>query len=331
MNLPPGMRAAGQPLARIYSQQRPQNMAMQATALLADFIAHIRDERRFSPRSVEAYQRDIAAFLGFLAQHLESEVSGADLAALEPRDLRAYLAHRRQGADALSDRSIARALAAIRSFYRFLDRRKGFGNTRLALVRGPRLKELLPRPVSEDAASALIAEAEQEDARPWIAARDTAVLTLIYAGGLRISEALSLSGADHPLPETLRIRGKGGKERLVPMLPAAREAIARYAALAPFALAKDEPLFRAVRGGALSPRSVQLLMSNLRARLNLPPSATPHALRHAFATHLLAHGGDLRAIQELLGHESLSTTQRYAGVDFFSLEAAYASAHPRAK
>ncbi len=304
---------------------------MHAIALLQDFIAHVRDERRFSPRSVEAYERDIAAFLGFLANHLETEVSGEDLAALEPRDLRAYLAHRRQGDSALSDRSIARALAAIRSFYRFLDRRKGLSNTRLALVRGPRLKQLLPRPVSESAAAALIDEAEGEDERPWIAARNAAVLTLIYAGGLRISEALGLTGADHPLPETLRIRGKGGKERLVPMLPAAREAIARYAALAPFALSADAPLFRAVRGGALSPRTVQLLMSDLRARLGLPPSATPHALRHSFATHLLAHDGDLRAIQELLGHESLSTTQRYADVDFFSLEASYASAHPRAK
>lgn len=304
---------------------------MSAAALLDDFIAHIRDERRFSPNSVKAYERDLAAFLAFLAGHLGGAPTAGDLAALAPRDLRAYLAYRRQGENALGDRSLARALAAIRSFYRYLDRRKGIANASLALVRGPRLKQLLPRPVSEPAAAALIEESERLDARPWIAARDAAVLTLIYAAGLRIGEALSLTGADHPLPETLRIRGKGGKERLVPMLAATREAIARYVASVPFPLAKDEPLFRAVRGGPLAARTVQLRMSELRARLNLPPSATPHALRHAFATHLLAHGGDLRAIQELLGHASLSTTQRYADVDFFSLEAAYAAAHPRAK
>ncbi len=303
---------------------------MLADALLASFIAHLRDERRFSPLSVEAYQRDVAAFLAFLNEHMGEAPTGESLAALEPRDLRAYLARRRQGPDALGDRSIARALAAIRAFYRYLERRHSLANARLALVRGPRLKPTLPRPVSESAAAAMIADAESAETTPWIAARDAAVLTLLYAGGLRISEALSLTGAHNPLPETLRITGKGNKERIVPMLAAAREAVARYASLAPFALTADAPLFRGARGGALSPRAVQNTVQLLRARLGLPDSATPHALRHAFATHLLAHGGDLRAIQELLGHESLSTTQRYADVDFFSLVDAYRAAHPRA-
>jgi integrase/recombinase XerC len=301
-----------------------------APALLANWIAHLRDERRFAANTTEAYERDVSAFLGFLTGHLGGEASLNDLATLEPRDLRAYLAHRRQGPDALADRSISRALAAIRSFYRYLERRHGAAAPRLALVRGPKLKRSLPRPVSEAGAAALIAEADEVANAPWIGARDAALLTLLYAAGLRISEALALTGADCPLPETLRIRGKGGKERLVPMLSAARQAVAHYADLCPYTLSRDEPLFRAVRGGALSPRMAQALMADLRARLGLPASATPHALRHSFATHLLSHGGDLRAIQELLGHESLSTTQTYASVETQKILQLYRRAHPRA-
>ncbi|PZO54057.1 MAG: recombinase XerC [Alphaproteobacteria bacterium] len=301
-----------------------------ATALLSQWIAHLRDERRFTDNSVDAYQRDVATFLGFLTNHLGAEPSGRDLAELEPRDLRAYLAHRRQGADALGDRSISRALAAIRSFYRYIERRHGLANARLALVRGPRLKRSLPRPVSEAAARNLIAEAQDTASQEWIGARDAALITLLYAAGLRISEALSLTGGDLPLPETLRIVGKGGKERLVPLLAAARQAVARYAELCPYHLSEDAPLFRASRGGALSPRMAQALMERLRGRLGLPSSATPHALRHAFATHLLANGGDLRAIQELLGHESLSTTQTYTSVEAQKILQSYRRAHPRA-
>ena len=303
---------------------------MTAPALHAEWVAHLRDERRFAANSVEAYERDVAAFLDFLGQHLDGAVDARALAELEPRDLRAYLAFRRSGADALSDRSLSRALAAIRGFYRWLDRRKGVTNPRLALVRGPKLKPTLPRPVSEKAARDLIETAESGAAEAWIGARDAALITLLYAAGLRISEALALTGADHPLPEALRVTGKGGKERLVPMLPAAREAIARYVALCPFAADRDAALFRGARGGPLNPRLAQALMETLRARLGLPSSATPHALRHAFATHLLAKGGDLRAIQDLLGHESLSTTQRYAAVDAEKIFAAYRTAHPRA-
>lgn len=303
---------------------------MNGPALLSHWIAYLRDERRFAANSVEAYERDVAAFLGFLQGHLGGEPSGRDLAELEPRDLRAYLAHRRQGPDALGDRSISRALAAIRSFYRYLERRHGLANARLSLVRGPKLKRALPRPVSEAAARDLIAQAQDDAGQQWIGARDAALITLLYAAGLRISEALALEGRDQPLPETLRVTGKGGKERLVPLLPAARQAVERYAALCPFALTGDAPLFRAARGGAMSPRMAQDVMARLRMRLGLPSSATPHALRHAFATHLLAAGGDLRAIQELLGHESLSTTQGYAGVEAQKILQAYRRAHPRA-
>ncbi|MBX9745258.1 MAG: tyrosine recombinase XerC [Hyphomonadaceae bacterium] len=303
---------------------------MTAAALLSHWIAHLRDERRFADNSIDAYQRDVAAFLGFLTSHLGNEPTGRDLAELEPRDLRAYLAHRRQGPDALGDRSISRALAAIRSFYRYLERRHGLVNARLSLVRGPRLKRSLPRPVSEAGARDLIAEARETASEEWIGARDAALITLLYAAGLRISEALSLTGGDLPLPETLRIVGKGGKERLVPLLGAAREAVTRYAALCPYDLSEDAPLFRAARGGALSPRMAQALMERLREHLGLPSSATPHALRHAFATHLLSNGGDLRAIQELLGHESLSTTQTYTSVEAQKILQSYRRAHPRA-
>jgi len=301
-----------------------------ASALLAQWIAHLRDERRFAPNSLAAYKRDVSAFLDFLADHLGGAPVSADLATLESRDLRAYLAFRRQGADALADRSISRALAAIRSFYRFLERRCGLANPRLALVRGPKLKRTLPRPVSEAAARNLIADAEDSASEEWIGARDAALLTLLYAAGLRISEALALTGAERPLGEVMRVRGKGGKERIVPLLDVAREAVERYAELCPHVLTHDEPLFRAVRGGAMSPRMAQAVMGRLRSRLGLSSSATPHALRHAFATHLLAHGADLRAIQELLGHESLSTTQSYTSVETQKILQLYRRAHPRA-
>jgi integrase/recombinase XerC len=303
---------------------------MTATALLALWIAHLRDERRFAANSVDAYERDVAAFLGFLSGHLGGEASVSDLASLEPRDLRAYLAHRRQGEAALADRSISRALAAIRAFFRYLEKRHGVANARLSLVRGPKLQRPLPRPVAEDTARALIQEADEIASTPWVGARNAALVTLIYAAGLRISEALALTGADRPIADSLRIRGKGGKERIVPILAAARDAVEHYAAQCPFALTADLPLFRAVRGGAMTPRMAQAMMQHLRGRLGLPSSATPHALRHAFATHLLNNGGDLRAIQELLGHESLSTTQGYMSVETKKISQTYKSAHPRA-
>jgi integrase/recombinase XerC len=298
-----------------------------ASAAAARWIGHLAEERRFSANSIEAYRRDVSQFLGFLVGHLGAEPSLSDLGRLDAQDLRAYLAHR--SAEGLKPRSRMRALAAIRSFYRWLDRRCGVSNARIGLVRGPRLRATLPRPVSEASAAAML-DMAAGDGGDWIGARDAAVLTLLYAAGLRIGEALALRGADRPLPRTLRIVGKGGKERIVPVLDVAREAVERYAALCPFALDRDAPLFRAARGGELSPRVIQERVAHLRARLSLPESTTPHALRHAFATHLLAHGGDLRVIQELLGHESLSTTQKYADVEAARVFDAYRSAHPRA-
>lgn len=299
-----------------------------AAAALAQWTAHLAQERRLSARTVEAYGRDLAAFLGFLTGHLGGAPDLRALGGVLARDVRAYLAHRRT--EGLGDRSVMRALASIRSFYAWLERRCGIANAQIRLVRGPRLRATLPRPVSESGAVALIAEAAAGDGAPWVAARDAAIITLLYAAGLRISEALSLTGADRPLKDVLRVVGKGDKERIVPVLPVARDAIERYAALCPFPLARTEPLFRAIRGGPLPARAVQQRIERLRRRLSLPESTTPHALRHAFATHLLANGGDLRAIQELLGHESLSTTQRYADVEAARVMEAYQRAHPRA-
>jgi integrase/recombinase XerC len=294
------------------------------------YLAHLIGERRASPRTGEAYGRDLAAFLDFLNDHLGAVPRLSDLAELQARDFRAYLAKRRSGEDGLSPRSAARALAAIRSFFRYAARRWGVKNDELSLVAGPKLSRTLPRPVSESAAFALLDLAQEDDDQPWIGARDAAVLSLLYGCGLRISEALSLKGVDAPLGKALRVVGKGGKERLVPVLPAVSDAVERYRALCPHALAPSAPLFRAVRGGGLGPRAVQARMEGLRARLGLPATATPHALRHAFATHLLANGADLRSIQELLGHADLSTTQIYADVDADTLLGIYDQAHPRA-
>lgn len=294
-----------------------------------DWLHWLEHERRLANNTLEAYQRDVDAFLGFLVQHRGEELALENLPDLTASDLRAYLARRRQANTPLGDRSVARALAAIRSFFSFLDRRRGLANTSLSFVRGPKIKPALPRPVSSDVAFDLIDLAEEAE-EPWIGARDTAVLTLLYGCGLRISEALGLTGADFPLPSTLRILGKGQKTRLVPTLPAAREAITAYVKLCPYAIAADGPLFLGTRGGPLRARLVQASMARLRGQLGLPESATPHALRHAFATHLLQSGGDLRSIQELLGHASLSTTQRYMEIDPAHMIDVFSKAHPRA-
>ncbi|MFN9251688.1 MAG: tyrosine recombinase XerC, partial [Brevundimonas sp.] len=259
------------------------------------------------------------------------ELRAADLATITPAELRAHLAERRRGNGALSARSLAQTLAAIRGFHGFLDRRLDLPNPRLALVRGPRVKPSLPRPVSPDQALGLLAEPEADpDADPCEESRDTSVLALMYGAGLRVSEALSLTAADAPLGATLRITGKGAKTRIVPVLPQIGAAVEAYRARLPFGLAPADAMFRARRGGPLSPRHVQATVQRLRGRLGLPDSATPHALRHSFATHLLGAGADLRSLQELLGHASLSTTQKYTAVDAERLLAAYAAAHPRA-
>ncbi len=300
---------------------------------LDGFIDYLAQERRASPRTLESYRHGVGIYLGFLERHRGGTLSAADLGTVTAAEVRAFLAVRREGEGgrSLAPRSLSQALSAVRSFHRWLDRRMGIANDAVGLVRGPKVKAALPRPVTEDQARGLLREAETDPMlAPWEAARDAAVLTLLYGCGLRISEALSLTGADAPLGEALRITGKGGKTRIAPVLPQVAAAVAAYARQAPFALSPDLPLFRAKRGGALSPRHVQATMAKLRGALGLPDRATPHALRHAFATHLLGAGADLRAIQELLGHASLSTTQKYTAVDAAGLLATYAKAHPRA-
>jgi integrase/recombinase XerC len=296
-------------------------------AARAAFLDHLQGQRK-SARTLEAYGRDLDQLFEFLSGHLGQAVMLSDLEALSAADWRAFLADRRR--EGASARTLQRKLSAIRSFFAYARKRWDLENSALGLVEAPKAARRMPRPVSETAAKALIADAG-ENAVPWIAARDAAVLSLLYGCGLRISEALSLTGRDAALPKTLRIAGKGGKTRIVPVLPAVSDAVAHYAALCPFDLDAGAPLFRATRGGALSPRQMQAVMEALRSRLGLPSTATPHALRHSFATHLLAHGGDLRAIQDLLGHASLSTTQIYAEVDGAALQRIHAATHPRAR
>ncbi len=304
---------------------------MTASEALAAWLRHLDLERRASPRTLDAYRACVSSYLAFLETHDGAPVDLARLGRVEAGDLRAFLAYRRGGPRSLSPRSLSQSLSAIRGFHRFLERRLGTPNVAVQQVRGPRLKPSLPRPVSEDQARGLIAEAGEGDgAGAWTRLRDQALLTLLWGCGLRISEALSLRGSDVPLGEVLRITGKGGKMRLAPVLPAVREAMQAYLATTPFPVIPSEPLFRAVRGGALTPRHAQATVQRLRGRLGLSDRATPHALRHSFATHLLGAGADLRSIQELLGHASLSTTQRYTAVDAEGLLRAYAGAHPRA-
>jgi integrase/recombinase XerC len=304
---------------------------MRASEARALWLEHLAHERRASPRTLEAYGFAAARYIAFLEQHRGEALSVEGCKSIAAGEVRAWLAHLRSGERPLSPRSLSQALSAIRTFHRFLDRRLDAPNAAIALVRGPRVKTGAPRPVTEDQAMGLIAEpALDPDRLDWEVARDQAVLTLLYGCGLRISEALSLRRRDAPLGDQLRITGKGGKTRIVPVLPAVRDAVDAYLADAPFVLDPDEPLFRAKRGGPLSPRHVQATVQGLRSRLGLPASATPHALRHSFATHLLGAGADLRSIQELLGHASLSTTQRYTEVDAAALLSAYSAAHPRA-
>jgi integrase/recombinase XerC len=308
----------------------PERPATAQAAIVA-WLAYLNHERRSSPRTLEAYGDAARRYVGFLEQHRGEPLKPTDLGSVGAAELRAFLASRRTGPRPLSPRSLSQTLSAVRAFHRWLDRRLDIGNANIALVRGPKVVPGVPRPVSEDQALGLIAEpALDSDRYDWEVARDQALLTLLYGCGLRISEALSLKRGDVPMGENLRITGKGGKTRIVPVLPIVREAIGAYVAELPRRLEPNEPLFRARRGGAYSPRHAQAMMQNLRGRLGLPASATPHALRHSFATHLLGAGADLRTIQELLGHASLSTTQRYADVDAAGLLSAYSAAHPRA-
>jgi len=308
----------------------PTPVTPDVAAEIAGWLRFLGAEKRMSPKTLEAYARDVRQFLGFLAGHLGGTPSLKQLAKLTPADVRAFMAARR-GSGA-GNRTLMRGLAGARSFARYLER-NGKGKVgALSAVRTPKLARSLPKPLPI-AAAKQIADVELrlgEVRDPWVIARDAAVLGLLYGCGLRIAEALSLRRKDLPKGDVLTVTGKGSKTRMVPVLPQVAKLIADYVALCPIDLPADGPLFVGHRGGPLSPRIVQLTMARLRGVLGLPDSATPHALRHSFATHLLTRGGDLRAIQELLGHASLSTTQVYTAVDSERLLEAYTSAHPRA-
>ncbi|HUF87811.1 MAG TPA: tyrosine recombinase XerC [Thermohalobaculum sp.] len=299
-----------------------------AADLLARWLAQLSAVRRRSPKTVEAYRHDVARFLGFMAGHRGGPMGRAALGEVTLAELRAWMAAER--ARGLSARSLARALSAVRAFYAWLEAAEGIDCAALHVVRSPKRPARLPRPVPAEGARALIG-AVSAGAAPWIAARDQAALTLIWGSGLRISESLGLRQRDAPLGEAIRVTGKGGKEREVPVLPAARQAVEHYRALCPHAPGNNDALFLGARGGPLGPRALQKAMEGARLALGLPASATPHALRHSFATQLLAAGGDLRAVQELLGHASLSTTQVYTGIDEARLMEVYEAAHPRGR
>jgi integrase/recombinase XerC len=301
-------------------------------AAMAAWLQHLAHERRLSARTIEAYGRDARQFLAFLEKRFGAPPGIGDFTDCAPGDLRAFLAQRR--AEGVEGRSLQRALSALKSLARHIARESGQSAAALGAVRAPKVGRRLPRPLSPADAKAMTTTAlrDGEQREPWVLARDAAVLALCYGAGLRISEALSIRRADAPLGETdaVTIVGKGQKSRSAPIIPPVRKAVEDYLSLCPFALKPAGPLFIGAKGGPLSPRIVQLAMARMRGALGLPETATPHALRHSFATHLLARGGDLRTIQDLLGHASLSTTQVYTGVDSARLLAAYRSAHPRA-
>ncbi|MEA2892595.1 MAG: integrase/recombinase XerC [Bradyrhizobium sp.] len=306
-----------------------EDIALQLTR----WLSHLGAERRLSPKTLEAYARDVRQCLTFLAEHWGAEVTLPRFAALEASDVRAFMASRR--ADDIGGRSLMRALAGLRSFGRFLER-EGKGKVgALSAIRAPKVGKSLPKPI-QIAAAKRFADADEragENREPWIWARDAAVMALLYGSGLRISEALGLRRRDVPEPgagDVLIVTGKGNKTRMVPVLQNVLALIQAYVAMCPHPLPAEGPVFVGARGGPLSPRIIQLTMERLRGALGLPDSATPHALRHSFATHLLSRGGDLRAIQELLGHASLSTTQIYTGIDTERLFEVYRTAHPRA-
>lgn len=302
-----------------------------ARQALADWLARLSAMDGASANTLRAYQADVAGFLAFIGQHRGDSLGMGPLLTLDATDMRAWMAHER--ARGVQARSLARSLSAVRGFFGWLADREGAEVTAVLSARSPRHRRKLPRPLAEDAARAVLETVGLQSTEPWIAARDTAVIALLYGCGLRISEALSLTGTHlvhGGLPDVLRIVGKGGKERLVPVIPAAQRAVAEYLEICPFPPTRDGAIFRGARGGPLGQRQIARVMEAARLQLGLASSATPHALRHSFATHLLAAGGDLRAIQELLGHASLSTTQAYTAVDSARLMEVYAAAHPRA-
>ncbi len=300
------------------------NLAPDAATIAQLWLKSLAKEKRLSPKTLEAYGRDLGQFADFLQDHLGGSAGTSELETLSLGDFRSFMARRRS--DGIEARSLARQMSSLRSFFRFAESRQHFHNKAYGAVRAPKLPHAIPRPLSIGMAEKVLADEDMAHDVPWIGARDKAVLTLLYACGLRISEALALNTAqlrDDPLV----IKGKGGKTRLVPLLPEAKTAVEHYLSLLPFPVAPQDPLFRGAKGGPLSPRLVQLLMQRLRSALNLPDTATPHALRHSFASHLLGNGADLRVIQDLLGHASLSSTQIYTEVNRAHLLEQYRKAY----
>lgn len=293
---------------------------------IALWMRELGSVKRLADKTLEAYGRDLSQFMSFLAGHMGGPISLQSLKELRAADIRAFMAQRRE--ESLGSRSLARVLSALKSFFAFLEREGILATEAFNAIRTPKIPHSLPKALTVVEAKKTIAEVDELEDRPWVAARDMAVISLCYGAGLRISEALALTKGDLE-SDVLRVTGKGGKIRMVPLITPVRQAIEEYLKLSPFKLWPEDPLFRGVRGGVLSPRLIQKRMELVRSALQLPPSATPHALRHSFATHLLGKGGDLRAIQELLGHASLSTTQIYTAVDTERLMESYAKAHPR--
>jgi integrase/recombinase XerC len=301
------------------------NLAPDAASVAAAWLQSLAKEKRVSPKTLEAYGRDLQQFAAFLTEHLGAHADVTALSELPLSDFRSFMARRRS--DGIEVRSLARQMSSLRSFFRFAEARGHFHNKAYGAVRSPKLPHAIPRPLSIEMAEKVTADDDMASEVPWISARDKAVLTLLYACGLRISEALALTEAQlrH---NPMTIIGKGGKGRLVPMLPEAKNILEQYISLCPFPVARDQPLFRGAKGGVLSARIVQLSMQRLRSALNLPETATPHAMRHSFASHLLGSGADLRVIQDLLGHASLSSTQIYTEVNRAHLLEQYRKAFP---
>ncbi len=298
-------------------------------AVMVEWQRWLTHERRLSPHTIDAYRLDLEAFLAFLAPHLGGAPGLPELAQLRPADFRAWLS--RRGGDGLGRASMARALSTLRGFFRWCERNGHFANHAIRSVRTPKAPHRVPRPLRADDAIEILHLTGDLAKQPWIGLRDVALFTLLYGCGLRISEALDLTGAWAPDSDTLIVTGKGGKQRMAPLLPAVQEAMAAYRAACPYRLSADKALFRGARGGALNPGVAQRAMRAARGWLGLPDTATPHALRHSFATHLMAGGGDLRSVQELLGHASLTSTQRYTEIADTALLSAYRDAHPRAR
>ena len=297
----------------------------------ATFLGHLAGERRLAGKTVEAYGRDIRDFQDFLATHRGEPAGLRVLGSLGASDFRAYLAHRRGDGpgNGLGNASVQRLLSAIRTLYRYLERRWGVANSAIALIKGPKAKRPVPKALSVSGATEVVGTVLDNTRPAWVSARNAAVLSLAYGAGLRMGEVTGLDADVLPMGESLVVTGKGDKSRLVPLLPALRDAVGQYVRLCPHDLAPGTALFRGARGGRLDARIIRAEMQALRGALGLPESATPHALRHSFATHLLAGGGDLRTIQQLLGHASLSTTQRYTDVDAARLKTVHKAAHPR--